>query len=115
MKRFCGRNETLRTSKGSTLRSVVLSVVLFVGVMVLFMSVISKTSETSVQEQKRYLEEAVEQSLLQCYVTEGRYPESFAYLEEKYGLIYDKESFRVDYRVYGSNLYPEVKVLVLKE
>ena len=115
MKRFSGRNETLSAGRGNTLRGMVISVIMFLGVLVLFLTVVGKTSEGTLEEQKRYLEEAVEQSLLQCYVTEGRYPESFSYLEEKYGLIYDKEHFRVDYTVYGSNLYPEVKVLVLKE
>jgi len=115
VKRFSRRNEALNAGRGNTLRGVVISVLMFVGILVVFLTVIGKTSEGSLQEQKRYLEEAVEQSLLQCYVTEGRYPESFDYLEEKYGLIYDKEYFRVDYTVYGSNLYPEVKVLVLKE
>lgn len=115
MKRFCGRNQILRADQGKTLRGVTISVLIFAAVLFIFLEVIGKTAESSLQEQKRYLEEAVEQSLLQCYVTEGGYPESFSYLEEKYGLIYDKEHFRVDYRVYGSNLYPEVKVLILEE
>lgn len=114
MKRFVNRNDSIGGGN-NTLRGMIISVCMFIGILVVFLTVVGKTSQGSVQEQKRYLEEAVEQSLLQCYVTEGRYPESFSYLEEKYGLIYDKEHFRVDYRVYGSNLYPEVKVLILKE
>lgn len=115
MKRFCGRNQVLRADRGKTIRGIAASIAIFALALIFFLEIIGKTSEKSLQEQKRYLEEAVEQSLLQCYVTEGGYPENFSYLEEKYGLIYDKEHFRVDYRVYGSNLYPEVKVLVLKE
>lgn len=115
MKRFCRNDQKPGTGRGKTLRGVAGSVAIFGVVMLLFLHIISKTAEKSVKEQQRYLEEAVAQSLLQCYVTEGGYPESFSYLEEKYGLVYDKEHFRVDYRVYGSNLYPEVKVLVLKE
>ena len=112
MKRFCRAGNTV---KNNSKMNIVVSLLLFIGILVLFLTTISKTAERSVEEQQRYLEEAVEQSLLQCYVTEGRYPESFSYLENKYGIIYDKELFRVDYRVYGSNLYPEVKVLVLEE
>lgn len=115
MKRFIGTNESLNINRRNTFLGIIISVFIFIGILIVFLSVIGKTTESSLQEQKRYLEEAVEQSLLQCYVTEGRYPESFSYLEEKYGLIYDKEYFRVDYTVYGSNLYPEVKILVLKE
>lgn len=115
MKRFCSRNQILRINRGKTCKGVAASVTIFAVVLVLFIGIIGKTAERSTQEQQRYLEDAIRQSLLQCYVTEGGYPESFSYLEEKYGLIYDREHFRVDYRVYGSNLYPEVKVLVLEE
>ena len=31
--------------------------------------------------------------------------------QESYGLLYDKNSFFVDYEYYGSNLLPEVTVL----
>lgn len=115
MKRFCGKNQVLRVNKGNTRKGIIISVVIFAFVLFLFVYLIGKTAENSVQEQQKYLKEAIRQSLLQCYVTEGRYPENFSYLEEKYGLLYDKEHFRVDYRVYGSNLYPEIKVLVLEE
>jgi len=112
VKRFCRPGNTIKNNRK---KNIVISLLLFTGVLVLFLTIISKTAEQSVEEQQKYLEEAVEQSLLQCYVTEGRYPESFSYLENKYGIIYDKELFRVDYRVYGSNLYPDVKILVLEE
>lgn len=112
MKRFYRAGNTV---KNNGKKNIVISLLLFTGILVLFLITISQTAQRSVEEQQRFLEEAVEQSLLQCYVTEGRYPESFSYLENKYGIIYDKELFRVDYRVYGSNLYPEVKVLVLEE
>lgn len=115
MKRFCSRNQILRVNRGKTLQGVAVSVAIFAVVLVLFIYVVGKTAEKSIQEQQQYLEEAIRQSLLQCYVTEGGYPENFSYLEEKYGLLYDRKHFRVDYRVYGSNLYPEVKVLVLEE
>jgi hypothetical protein len=47
-------------------------------------------------------------------VTEGRYPENFAYLEEKYGIVYDKTHYRVDYIAYGSNMRPEVTIVELE-
>lgn len=112
MRRFCRPDNTI---KYNGKKNIVISLLLFTGILVVFLTTVSRTAQRSVEEQKQYLEEAVEQSLMQCYVTEGRYPESFSYLEKKYGIIYDKELFRVDYRVYGSNLYPEVKVLVLEE
>ena len=50
-----------------------------------------------------------------CYATEGRYPESLAYLKEKSGLSYDEKTFFVDYIVRGSNLRPEVTIIERKE
>ena len=114
MRRFCGMSVKGGRSD-STERSVVISVLVFLTVLVGFLYVIGETTEQTLQEQQKNLEAAVEQSLLQCYVTEGRYPENFSYLQENYGLVYDEEQFRVDYRVYGTNMRPEVEVLVLEE
>lgn len=92
-----------------------ISAAIFTALLILFLNAIGKTTEATLTEQKNSLEDAVERSLMQCYVTEGSYPESFAYLEKKYGIIYDKKQFRVDYRVYGSNMRPEVTILELEE
>ena len=48
---------------------------------------------------------------MQCYAIEGRYPPSLEYMEEHYGLVYDKDIFFVDYQPIGSNLYPDVTVI----
>lgn len=92
-----------------------LSVLLFLAILLGFIYGIGETTQQTLQEQQRNLETAVEQSLLQCYVIEGRYPQSLTYLEEHYGISYDKERFYVDYRIYGTNMRPEIEVLVLEE
>lgn len=115
MSRFCGMSTEGRSSDKSTGHSVILSVIIFLVTLVTFLYAIGETTEQTLEEQKKNLVAAVEQSLLQCYVTEGRYPEDFSYLEENYGLIYDKKQFRVDYRVYGTNMRPEVDILILEE
>jgi len=51
------------------------------------------------------------QCISQCYAVEGCYPPSLEYLEQHYGLLYDEDSFFIDYEYYGSNLLPEVTVL----
>lgn len=112
---YSKKTRLIRAKKRRTLRGIAVSVGIFAILLFLFVYAVEITAQRSAKEQQEYLEEAIRQSLLQCYVTEGSYPENFSYLEEKYGLIYDKEHFRVDYRVYGSNLYPEIKVLVLEE
>lgn len=112
MRRFCMEQQGVL---GSANRGILLSVLIFLAVLSGFAYAIGATTQQTLQEQKQNLEAAVEQSLLQCYVIEGRYPESFDYLQEHYGISYDEEQFRVDYRVYGTNMRPEVDVLVLEE
>lgn len=112
MRRFNTRRQRFG---GSGNGSMLISVLLFLAVLFGFVYAIGETTQQTLQEQKQNLEAAVEQSLLQCYVIEGRYPEDFAYLEEHYGISYDREQFRVDYRVYGTNMRPEIDVLVLEE
>ena len=45
---------------------------------------------------------------------EGFYPPSLEYLEEHYGLTYDKERYRIDYQPVGSNLMPDMAVLIVE-
>lgn len=88
-----------------------LPVLAFVVLFVLFLRGIGSVSESTVSKQQESLETALERSISQCYAVEGCYPPSLEYLEQHYGLLYDKDSFLIDYEYYGSNLLPEVTVL----
>jgi hypothetical protein len=87
---------------------------LFLLIFVVFLFAVSKASSGSVTEQKQSLSDAIDRAIIQCYVTEGRYPESFDYLQKNYGIIYDDSQFRVDYVIYGSNMRPDVTIINLK-
>ena len=54
---------------------------------------------------------AVQQSALQCYVVEGAYPPTLAYLEENYGLQVNTRSYYVVYEAFSSNLPPTIRVI----
>ena len=101
--------------KGSRDRATFISVALFIVIIVLFLLAVSFTSKGSVDEQKEILSEAIDKGIMQCYITEGRYPESFEYLQENYGIVYDEDMFRVDYVVYGTNMKPDVTIIQLEE
>ena len=58
------------------------SAVLFVLIFIGFLFAVSKATEGSVSEQRQSLSDAIDRAVIQCYVTEGRYPESFEYLKE---------------------------------
>lgn len=85
-----------------------------VAILVLFILGISSVDDTTYEKQMESLETALHRSISQCYAVEGVYPPSLAYIEQHYGLTYDKDTFYVDYEPIGSNLYPEATVVFLK-
>ena len=88
-----------------------LSILAFLVLFVLFVRGIGSVSESTLSKQQESLETALERSISQCYAVEGSYPPSLEYLKQHYGLLYDEDSFFIDYEYYGSNLLPEVTVL----
>lgn len=68
-------------------------------------------SSTTGSEGKGILEESLQRMTVQCYALEGRYPPTVEYLEKHYGLSYDAERYRIDYRIFASNLMPDITVL----
>ena len=81
-----------------------LPILAFLVLFVLFVQGIGSVSESTLTKQQESLETALGRSISQCYAVEGCYPPSLEYLEQHYGLLYDKNSFFVDYEYYGSNL-----------
>ncbi len=86
----------------------ILIMVAVLGVFVLFAN--SMTSNNTARE-KEILQNAIERSVTQCYALEGTYPSSLSYLEENYGLIYNKDQFFVDYQYIGGNLRPDITII----
>ena len=66
----------------------------------------SRNNERQIIVQKK----AIERAAVLCYALEGFYPSQIKYLEEKYGLIVDRDRFMVHYRTFGSNISPEISV-----
>lgn len=91
----------------------ILSIALFAGIAVLFFYAVDATGKSSISKQQDTLESALARDIVQCYSIEGRYPPSLEYLENHYGLTYDKDTFFVDYIPIASNLYPDVTVIKL--
>ncbi|MBE5918476.1 MAG: hypothetical protein II833_07245 [Pseudobutyrivibrio sp.] len=112
--RFGSLDGIHQIKKKNAAETTIISAVLFILIFVVFLFAVSKASEGSKHEQRQSLTDAIDRAIIQCYVTEGRYPESFDYLQKNYGIIYDDEEFRVDYVIYGSNMRPEVTIISLK-
>ncbi len=61
------------------------------------------------------IRDTVISSVSQCYALEGAYPPDLKYLEDNYGLIMDKSRYIYHYEMFASNIFPDVKVLYLRE
>jgi len=87
-----------------------IGLVIFTGMVVAaglgFSGMRSRSSEQQLIVQKK----AIEHAAVLCYALEGFYPPKIEYLEEKYGLIVDRDKFMVLYRTFGSNIRPEISV-----
>lgn len=84
----------------------------FIALFILFFRGISSVSDTNTAKQMESLENALNRSITQCYAVEGAYPPNLAYIREHYGLIYDEDLFYVDYQPIGSNIMPDVTILL---
>ena len=73
----------------------------------LFINMTGSVSTSSSAEQ--------EKALTNCYALEGFFPPDLQYMEEHYGLSYDKSLFFVDYQPVAANIRPDYFVLLLKE
>ena len=89
----------------------VLSLVLLFGMLLLFSFCIDWLNQGTAKRQKENLEAAIADGITYCYAMDGAYPENLEELESRYGLVYDKERFFVDYKISGANLYPDVTII----
>lgn len=88
-----------------------LSVVIFITAAVLFVCAVSAASKGNISAQRENLQSALNRAAVYCYALEGNYPESLDYIKEHYGLRYDESLFYVDYKVRGSNIFPDITVI----
>ncbi len=101
--------------KGYILGHIHLSYIAFVALLVLFLFGITSVNKTTIEKQQESLQTAIERDVLHCYAVEGCYPPSLDYIKEHYGLVYDEETFFVDYKPVGSNIMPDITILRMGE
>lgn len=109
MNRFLNKNDK---SPLYFLPRIRISYILFPLLIILFLYGLSSLSESTITRQQESLETALNRDIIHCYAVEGFYPPSLSYIEEHYGLVYDKDLFFVDYQPVGSNLHPDVTILL---
>ncbi|MCI8466163.1 MAG: hypothetical protein HFI63_09995 [Lachnospiraceae bacterium] len=95
-----------------SLPGVLLPLVLFLAVLYLAFLGISSISDTTAQKEMEGLEQTVYREIVHCYASEGYYPSSIEYLKEHYGLSWNEDRYWIDYQPIGSNLMPDVTVVM---
>ena len=85
----------------------------FVGVLALFLLGLNSLAGVTARQEAEGLESSILRSAVHCYALEGFYPDSLGYLEDHYGLTYDRDKYVVSYEIIGSNLMPDVSVIPL--
>ena len=88
-----------------------LPTVLLLIVAVLAVWGIAQTAEASRKTELEQAYESIRRAVVTCYAIEGRYPQSYEYCKEHYGVHIDEEKYTVIYTVFASNLMPDVTIL----
>ena len=88
------------------------SLTIFALIVVFFLMAVEYSGRSTIEKQQESLENAISRDIVQCYAIEGMYPPSLEYMEQHYGLTYDKNTFFVDYQPIAANLYPDYTVIL---
>ena len=72
--------------------------------------VVQRVGKQLTQAEITALHTRVRKAAINCYAAEGRYPKALSYLEDAYGLRYDKTRFVVYYDAFASNVLPDIDV-----
>jgi len=84
--------------------------VFFVCILAVLWQGLDNTRRASDAERVRLTEEAIKRAVVSYYALEGSYPATLSELTDSYGLAID-DSLYVDYRIFASNIMPEITVL----
>lgn len=103
MKKYLRLHKTEYTLLGSILAFLCIFTIFFHGIQVV--------SDSSKDKELETLQNALEQNVTLCYATNGFYPDSLTYIEEHYGLYYDKDRFYIDYEPIGTNIRPDITII----
>lgn len=90
----------------------IISVLILIMLIVYFYMAVDNAHKKSDEEGHRILSDAIIRSAVQCYAIEGFYPPDIEYLENNYGLLVDHDKYFVSYRVFASNIIPDVDVFI---
>ncbi len=75
---------------------------------------INSTGSRVTQEQADQLRSSLYRAAINGYAIEGRYP-SLDEIQERYGVVIDREHFSVHYDAFASDVLPDIDVRIIQE
>jgi len=93
------------------LQNNLISIILFISITTITIGGISSTSQSTSAEEMRIARDSLFRAVISCYALEGRYPESYDYIKEHYGVRINEEKFVVYYDIFASNIMPDITIL----
>ncbi len=107
-------NTDKKAKRGFSLfASIIFPIIFFLFVFSIFIYGINNIKDATSEQTLNAIHQSITRSAVHCYATEGFYPESLTYLENHYGLTVDKTRYVVSYKIFASNIMPEITVLPL--
>lgn len=97
-----------------TLKELILPLFIFLSVFAGVIFLNNSLSQSYAKNELDYIRNAIMRSLTQCYSIEGKYPETFDYLQKKYNISVNEQKYVVHYKFQGKNLIPEIAVFSLE-
>jgi len=91
------------------------TVAVFAAVVALFTLLLGRAGRSTVREQTALLETAIRNAAVTSYAIEGKYPATLEEVVRTYGIVMDPDRFYVRYEAFGSNIMPEIYVIVRGE
>lgn len=103
--------EKRRYRQKSLLWALLPALLVFVLALTIILSGLNTTDRAVDSEGLRTARESIQRAAVTCYSVEGRYPDSWEYLRDHYGLAVDESRYAVHYEVFASNLMPSITVV----
>ncbi len=97
------------------LRSQGIALVLFIIVAASVIAGVGNVSQKSSDEELKMAQDSIMRAVASCYAIEGRYPDTYEYLKENYGLTVDEDKYIVHYEIFASNIMPEITVIPVQD
>ena len=96
-------------SRFRALRRIVLPLLLLTAIIAVAWYAFSDAAESAERQQFDNMTRRINQAVTACYAIEGRYPPTFAYLTEHYGIRVDLTRYEVVYDI----TYPDLRPIVI--